>query len=134
VQRREVGGFHDQGANVHDAVEPPRRPANLDVAEAGCSGGVGVGGRGENVADEEPDGADEVVAEGADGVDGDGDSGGVAGEELRRDAEEELVVPGRVVAADLVDSGSELGGGVDPCEGVGLEPPPWRRRWLQSLC
>ncbi|XLT55469.1 hypothetical protein HN873_048073, partial [Arachis hypogaea] len=34
-------------------------------------------GRGEDVADGEPDGADEVVAEGADGIDGDGDSGGV---------------------------------------------------------
>jgi len=110
-------------------VERPRRPTNLDDAEAGCSGDVGVGGRGENVDDEELDGVDEVVAEGADR-----DSGGVAGEELRRDAEEELVVLGRVVAADPVDSGSELGGEVDPCEGVGLEPLPWRRRWLQSLC
>ena len=50
-----------------------------------------------------------MVAEGAEGVDGDGDGGGVAGEEFRRDAEEELVVPRRVVAPEPVDSGSEFG-------------------------
>lgn len=75
-----------------------------------------------------------MVAEGADGVDGDADAGGFAGEKLRRDAEEELVVPGRVFAADFIDSGSELGIGVDPCESVGLESPPWRCWWLQALC
>lgn len=67
-----------------------------------------------------------MVAEGSDGVDCDADAGGVAGEELRCDAEEELVVPCRVTAADFVDSGSELRGGFDPRERVGLEPSPWR--------
>lgn len=104
-------------------MEPPRRAPDLEGAEAG-RGVVGVGG--EHVADEEAHGADKVVAEGADGVDGDADAGGVAGEKVLCDAEEELVVPGRVVAAELVDACSELGGGVDPRDGVGLKPPPWR--------
>ena len=123
LQRGEAGAVHHHGADIHDAVEPPRRAPDLESAEARrCVVGVG----GEHIADEEAYGADEVVAEGADSVDGDADTGGVAGEKIRRNSEEELIVPGRVVAAELVDACSELGGGVDPRDGVGLKPPPWR--------
>jgi len=111
-------------------MEPPRRPPELEGAEAR---GRHVDVAGENVADEEPQGADEVVAEGADGVDGNADTGGVAGEKLRRYAEEELVVPGRVVATELVNACSEFRVGVDPRDGVGLETSPRRRRRLQAL-
>jgi len=111
-------------------MEPPRRPPDLEGAEARRRL---VSVAGEDVADEESQRPDEVVAEGADGVDGDADAGGVAGEKLRRHAEEELVVPGWVVAAELVNASSELRVGVDPRDGVGLEPSPRRRRRLQAL-
>lgn len=74
----------------------------------------------EEVADEESDGPDRSVADATDGVDLDVDSRGLAGEKLGGDSEEESVVPGRVFASDPVDSGSELGGRVDPGECVRL--------------
>ena len=77
---------------------PLLEPANLDDIEAK---GSSVGFK-EDVADEEPDGAVEVVTEGAEGVDGDGYGVSVTDEELRRDAEEGLVVPCRVVASEPV--------------------------------
>lgn len=83
LQRREAGPVDYHGADVHDTVEPPRRSPDLKGAEARRRFGV----RGEHVADEEPHGADEVVAEGSDGVDCDAYGGGVAGEKLRRDFE-----------------------------------------------
>lgn len=72
------------------------------------------------IVDQKSDGADEVIAESTDGVNLDGDGGGLAGEEARRNLEEEPVVPGWVRGSDLVDPGSELVGRVDPGECVGL--------------
>nr|GME13007.1 hypothetical protein CEY00_Acc25353 [Ipomoea batatas] len=77
------------------------------------------GGR-EEVADEEPDGADEGVAEPFDGVDLDLDGGGVALEELVVDAEHEFIVPRGVVAAVVVHGGGESAGRVEAHGGVRL--------------
>lgn len=77
----------------------------------------------EEVADEEAYGADEGVAEAIDGVNFDGDPRGLAGEEVRGDSEEEAIVPGGVLAADSVNGGAKLDGGVDPSERIGLHPP-----------
>ena len=74
----------------------------------------------EEVADEESDGPDRSIADATDGEDLNVDSRGLAGKKLGCDSEEESVVPGRVFASDPVDSGSDLGGRVDPGECVSL--------------
>ncbi|KAL1356619.1 hypothetical protein AAHE18_05G197400 [Arachis hypogaea] len=104
MQRRKIRDVGNHGSDVHDAVEPPGGTANLKRAEARHSGAAR-----EDVPDEESDGADEVIAECSNGVNGNRDGGSVAGEKLRRDAEEELVVPSRVLTAKTIESGSELG-------------------------
>lgn len=107
----------DHNANIENALEPSRRATDLDGGE-GRSPGTVVDG--DDVSDEESNSTDERIAETANGVNLDGDAGGLAGKKLRRDAEEELVVPGGVGSADGVDSGAEAVGGVDPGDGVGL--------------
>lgn len=89
--------------------------------------------RREKVAEEDTDGAEEVVLEDADGEDVDGDGGGIAGEEVGVNAEDEFVVPGRVLGSKTIDSGSELGVRVDPCDGVGLEAAESGGRGFEAL-
>lgn len=71
------------------------------------------------IADKDAHRAHEGVAEPTNGVDLDGDGGGVEAEELLVDAEHELVVPRRVVVALGVHDGGELALRVDPGGGVG---------------
>ncbi|GMN42996.1 hypothetical protein TIFTF001_012200 [Ficus carica] len=115
---REVGSGDHSSADVENTVESSGRSPDLEGGE-----GRDLGADVEEVADEESDGPDQRVADATDGVDLDVDAGGIAGEELRCDSEEEPVVPGRVLAADLVDAGAELGGGVDPNERVRAHAP-----------
>ena len=82
--------------------------------------GLGTVIRNDDVTEKETDSTDKRVTETACGVDLDGDGGGIAGKKLRRDAEEKLVVPGGVVAADGVETSAEAVQWVDPCDGVGL--------------
>lgn len=96
-------------------MESSRGAADLDGGE-GRSSRL----RENEVASEESDGADEMVAEATYGEDLNGDGGGLAGEEVRWDFKEEFIVPGRVFSAETVGSGSDLVGRVDPYEGVGL--------------
>ena len=51
-----------------------------------------------------------MVADDPNGVDLDGDDGGVTGEEIRTESEDELIVPGRVFHAHLVHLCAELVG------------------------
>ncbi|KAG9445699.1 hypothetical protein H6P81_011827 [Aristolochia fimbriata] len=111
-----LGVGEDDGANVENAVEAAGGAADLQRGERGdAAAGEEVG-----AADEEPDCADEGVPEVPEGVDLDGDGGGVGGEEVRGDPEDELVVPGGVFEPDAIDARSELGGGVDQGNGVGV--------------
>lgn len=90
-------------------MESSRGAADLDGGE-----GRSPRLRENEVAGEESDGADEMVAEVTYGEDLNGDGGGLAGEEVRWDFEEEFIVPGRVFSAETVGSGSDLVGRVDP--------------------
>lgn len=75
-----------------------------------------------------------MVAEVAYGVDLDADGGCLAGEELGADLEEELIVPGRVLATDPVGTGPDFVVGVDPDECVGLHAAQVRRGGFEILC
>lgn len=111
----------DGGADVEDALESAGWPTDANGVEDGA---VAVAGEETEVADEEADGSDEGVGQvpSTGGVDLDGvGAGGIVGEEARVDAEEELIVPGGVLAADAVDQCAELDGGVDPDDSVGLQ-------------
>lgn len=121
------GAGEDDGADVEDALAAAGGASDLEGGEGrNCGGGAG--------ADEEADGADEGVAKEAEGVDLDGDGGGIGGKEAGGDPEDELVVPGGVLAADAVDAGAELGGRVDPGNGVGVEAAGCGVSWpLQVL-
>jgi len=99
-------------------VESSGRAADLDGGE---SWSADFGGRRENVAEEESDGAEEVVPEDADGEYVDGDGGGVAGEEVGGYSEDEFVIPGRVLCTGAVDLGFELGIRVDPDVGISFQ-------------
>lgn len=95
-------------------------PADLDGRERWGSV-FGRGERnGETVAEEQSDGSDERVFEVTECIDLDGDGGCVGGDELAGDAEEELVVPGRVFGTDSINSGAQLIGGMNPGKGIGL--------------
>ena len=78
VQHHEVGGFHNHGIDFHDAMEPPWQLENLNSIETKGCGSIRIARKWENVANEEFDGVNVVVAEGADDVDGDEGIGGVA--------------------------------------------------------
>lgn len=99
LQDRVIGGVVDGGGDVEDALESAGGAADL-------YGGEGWGpvrrgfGEARGGAEEETHGADEEILDVADGEDLDGDGGGVARDEFVGDAEEELVVPVRVVAAE----------------------------------
>lgn len=99
-------------------MESSGRAADLDGSESGDPRAGCHGGR--EVAGEESDASDQMVAEVTYGVDLDADAGGLAGEKLRADFEEKFVVPGWILAADPVSSGPDLVIGVDPDECVGL--------------
>lgn len=121
------------GPYVEDAVEAAGGAADAHGVEGGAS--VLAAGEEAEVADEEADSAEERVGEdpSGGGVDLDGDAGGrVVGEEAGGDAEDEFVVPGRILTADAVDAGAELEGGVHPGDGVGLDAAEAGRR-LQAL-
>ncbi|KAL0547774.1 hypothetical protein IC582_012199 [Cucumis melo] len=98
-------------------MESSRRTTNLYGGESRGSGTVV---RGDDVTDQEADRTDESIAETAEGVNLDGDTGGFAGKKLRGDTEEELVVPGGVFAADGVETSTEAVGRVNPGDGVGV--------------
>ncbi|KAK9143907.1 hypothetical protein Syun_013307 [Stephania yunnanensis] len=121
------GSGHHRRADIENAMESAGGAADLDGGEGrGAEPCAGAGGGGgavevEAVAEEESDGADERIFEEPDGVDLDGDGGGIAGEEVGVDAEDELVVPGRVFSADDVDTCADLVRRIDPHDGVGLE-------------
>ena len=61
-----------------------------------------------------------MVADDPNGGDLDGDDGGVTGEEIRTESEDELIVPGRVFHAHLVHLCAELVGWVYLGEHIGL--------------
>lgn len=85
------------------------------------------------VAEEESDGTDQAVADATDGVNLDGDSRRLAGEELRGNLKEEPIVPRGVLAADSIDFGAKLDGGVDPGDSVRLHPPQVPRGQFDAL-
>lgn len=108
------------------------RAANADGIEGGA---IVAAGEEAEVADEEADGAEEGVGKDptGGGIDLDSDGGGgVVGEEADGDAEDELVVPGGVLAACAVDEGADLEGGLHPGDGVGLDAADAERR-LEAL-
>lgn len=78
----------------------------MDCAERRSADSIILG---EAAAEQESDGADEEIFDATDGIDLDGDSRGIATDEFRRDSKEEFFVPGRVFAADGIETGSELG-------------------------
>ncbi len=96
-------------------MESTRGATDLDGGE-----GRDRSRRGKEVACEESDGPDEMIPEATDGEDLDRDGGGLAGEEVRSDFEEELVVPGWILASNTVGSGLDLVVRVDPDECIGL--------------
>lgn len=105
-------------ADVQDAVESSGGSPNLERSE-----GRHLGLQVKKIAEDQSDGADEVVADVTDGVDLDRDSGGLPGEEFGRDLEEEPVVPSRVLTSDFVDLCPNLAVRVDPGDCVRLHPP-----------
>ncbi|KAL2348078.1 hypothetical protein Fmac_002078 [Flemingia macrophylla] len=116
-------GVEDGEGNVEDALGVAGGAAKMEGSEARGEGRAVVGGGGggrEEVAEEEADGADVDVFEPMDGVDVDGDGGGVGVEEVVVDAEDELVVPCGVCAALRVDSCGEFHVRVDPGDSVGV--------------
>lgn len=105
IKNRIIGGTVDRGGDVQDADESAGGAADLHGGEGRGAGRAPDGGGArrhsrEARAEEEAHGADEEVFDVADGEDLDGDGGGLAGDEFVGDAEEELVVPGRVFAAE----------------------------------
>lgn len=64
--------------------------------------------------------ADEIVSDVSTSVDFELNSGCVSIDEIRRDSEDELLVPGRVIATDGIKATPELDCGIDPCDCVGV--------------
>lgn len=104
IQGSEIGVFINHNADIQNALEASRRTTDLEGSERR---GLGTVIRSDDVTEKETDSTDKRITETACGVDLDGDGGGIAGKKLRRDAEEKLVVPGGVVAADGVETGAE---------------------------
>ena len=94
-------------------MKSPGGASDLDDGEGGRSCGEvsrsKVGGW-KGVANQDTNGADQMVADDPNGGDLDGDDRGVTGEEIRTESEDELIVPGRVFHAHLVHLCAELVG------------------------
>lgn len=90
------------------------------------------GRRREQAAEKDTDGPDGRITEETHAEDLDHEGGGVGPEEVVVDAEDELVVPGRVGAAVSVDAGRQLAPGVRPRHSVGLHAPRYRVQVLRG--
>lgn len=117
-------------------MEPTGRAADLNGTARRFPKNLIIRGRitgGKEIADEEPDGANEGIAEDTDGVDLDPNTGRFSEKKLRRNLEEEFVVPGGVSAVFTVNASSKLGGGIGPSDGVGLHGAKFSECLFQSL-